>query len=95
MQELADIEAKKANIVALHSQYVQSQQVSEPPELTPEEKAAKPWDKMDWDDGLELARTSKYGADIDANDPNVQCRIPRSHGPPRQRGVIHVRERRT
>ena len=73
VQELADIEAKKQNIVALHDQYVRSQQVPEPPELTPEEKAAKPWDKMDWADGLELARTSKYGADIDANDPNVQA----------------------
>ena len=28
---------------------------------------------MTWQDGLDLARTSKYGADIDANDPNVQA----------------------
>ena len=73
VEQLADIEAKKQNIVALHDQYVRSQTPVEPPELTPEEKHAKPWDRMNWVDGLEIARTSKYGADIDANDPNVQA----------------------
>jgi hypothetical protein len=57
----------------LHQQYVASQTPPAPVELTPEEKHAKPWDRMTWQDGLDLARTSKYGADIDANDPNVQA----------------------
>lgn len=71
VSELADIEAKRQNLVALHDQYVRSQQTYEPPELTAEEKFAKPWDRMTLEDGLDLARTSKYGKDLDFNDPNV------------------------
>jgi len=71
VQDLADIEAKKANIVALHQQYVRSQEPVPPPELTPEERFAKPWDRMDWQDGLDLARTSKYGKDLSHDDPAV------------------------
>ena len=63
VQELADIEAKKQNIVALHDQYVRSQQVPEPPELTPEEKAARPISAMDYGDVWEMSATSKYGVD--------------------------------
>lgn len=73
MQQIANLESEKANLVALHQQYVASQTPPAPVELTPEEKHAKPWDRMTWQDGLDLARTSKYGADIDANDPNVQA----------------------
>jgi hypothetical protein len=72
-EELARANSREQNLVALHQQYVQSQQVPEPPELTPEEKHAKPWDRMTWEDGLDLARTSKYGADLDASDPHVQA----------------------
>ena len=63
VQELADIEAKRQNIVALHDQYVRSQTPVEPPELTPEEKAAKPWSAMDYGDVWEMSATSKYGVD--------------------------------
>jgi hypothetical protein len=73
VQEIANLEAQRQALVNLHDQYVRSQQVPEAPELTPEEKAARPWDKMNWQDGLDLARTSKYGADLDHNDPNVQA----------------------
>ena len=73
VQEIANLEAQRQALVNLHSQYVASQQVPEPPELTPEERAAKPWDKMDWQDGLDLARTSKYGKDLRHDDPNVQA----------------------
>ena len=71
VQELADIESKRTNLLNLHDQYVRSQHVPEPPELTPEEKHALPWDRMSVADGLELARTSKYGKDLDFNDPHV------------------------
>jgi hypothetical protein len=71
VSELADIEAKKQNIVALHQQYVASQTPVEPPELSAEERHAKPLEKMDWQDALDLARTSKYGKDLRHDDPAV------------------------
>ena len=80
VQVLADLEAKKANVLALHGRYVDSQTPSAPVELTAEEKAAKPWDKMTWEDGLDLARTSKYGRDLDHSDPNVQVMARRQRG---------------
>ena len=73
VQTLADLDAQKQNILNLHNQYVRSQQVPEQPEVSDEEKFARPWDKMTWQDGLDLAKTSKYGKDLDANDPNVQA----------------------
>jgi hypothetical protein len=63
VQELADIEAKKANVVALHEQYVRSQTPVEAPELSQEEKHAKPIERMDYADVYEMANTSKYGVD--------------------------------
>lgn len=73
-QDLANARANQRNLEDLHGEYVRSQQPPPPPpEPTPEERHARPWDKMTWQDGLDLARTSKYGADIDANDPNVQA----------------------
>ena len=60
VQEMADIEAKKQQIVTLH----RSMSPAEPPapvELTPEEKAAKPWEQMDWADGLETRPTRNTG----------------------------------
>ena len=73
VQELANISAAKQNLVSLHQEYVRSQQPPEQPELTPEEQAAKPWQRMNWVDGLKVAQSSKYGSGIDANDPNVQA----------------------
>ena len=66
VQELADIEAKKQNIVALHDQYVRSQTPVEPPELTAEERHAKPWDKMDYADVWEMCQNSAHGVDENA-----------------------------
>lgn len=71
VQELADLESKRQNLVALHDQYVRSQYVPEAPEPTPEEKFARPWDRMSLQDGLDLAKTSKYGKDLSFDDPNV------------------------
>jgi hypothetical protein len=73
VQALADLEAAKQNLVALHESYVASQTPPEAPEMTPEEQAAKPWNRMNWQDGLAVSRGSKYGADLDASDPNVQA----------------------
>jgi hypothetical protein len=71
LQQLADLSAQKQNLAALQNHYLQSRQP--PPEPTAEERAARPLDRMSWQDGLELARTSKYGAGISENDPNVQA----------------------
>jgi hypothetical protein len=73
VQQIANLEAERNNLAVLHDQYVRSQTPVAPPELTAEEKAAKPWDKMTWEDGLDLARTSKYGADLTHDNPNVQA----------------------
>lgn len=66
VQDLANIEAQKQNLIGLHDQYVRSQQVPEPRELSAEEKAAKPVDRMDYGDVWEMAKNSKYGVDEDA-----------------------------
>ena len=73
VEELAKIEAAKGAIVNLHDQYVRSQHVPEPPQLTDEERHAKPLEKMNWDDSLALARTSQYGKNLSHDDPNVQA----------------------
>src|SRR5262245_4590370 len=73
-QVIADIDQKGRNLNALYEVHIRSQQPPPPPpEATQEEKAARPWDKMTWDDALDLARGSKYGKDLDHNDPNVQA----------------------
>lgn len=71
IQQLADIEAARANLSNLANGYVQSQNPPLEPELTQEERNAKPWNRMTPQDALELARTSKYGRNLDFNDPNV------------------------
>ena len=40
-------------------------------ELSAEERHAKPIERMDWQDALDLARTSKYGKDLSHDDPAV------------------------
>ena len=71
ISQVASLEAEKANLVALHQQYVTSQTPPSPPEMTPEERAAKPWSKMDYGDVLELAKTSKYGKNLTWEDPHM------------------------
>lgn len=66
VQQIANLDAEWQNIANLHSQYVASQTPVEPPELTPEEKAAKPISAMDYGDVWEMSATSKYGVDEDA-----------------------------
>jgi hypothetical protein len=66
VQALADVEAKRANLVSLHQQYKASQEPVQPPELTQEEKHAKPWDRMTYADTWEIANTSKHGVDPEA-----------------------------
>ena len=71
VQQIANLEAERANLTTLYNNYVASQQPRQPEVLTDEERNARPWHKMTPDDGLQLARTSKYGKSLDWNDPNV------------------------
>jgi hypothetical protein len=73
VQALANAEAEKANLVSLHNQYVASQQPPPPEELTDAERFNRPWNKMTPDDALALAKTSKYGKNLDWNDPHVRA----------------------
>jgi hypothetical protein len=68
---IANIDAEYRNIVELHDQYVRSQQPPTKRELTNEEFLAKPPEAMDWSDSVRIARTSKFGANLDFNDPGM------------------------
>jgi hypothetical protein len=73
VQALANAEAERANLIALHNQYVASQRPPQEPELTDSELHAKPWNRMSPTEGLRLAHTSKYGKGLDWSDKNVQA----------------------
>jgi hypothetical protein len=70
VQQLADLESQRQNLLNLHDQYIRSQNPPAPPEPSREERQARSWDKMDAIDALNIARGSKYGKDLDFNDPN-------------------------
>ncbi len=60
VQAIADNDVARQNLTALCNQYVTSQNPPQPPELTQEERNAKPWTKMDYGDVWEMAK-SKFG----------------------------------
>jgi hypothetical protein len=72
VQSIADLTVARENILRVHQGYIASQQRPAPIPQTPEEWRVKPADKMTWEDGLEVARNSKYAKNLDFNDPNVQ-----------------------
>src|SRR5262245_52304152 len=61
VQTLADLAAAEQNLRNLVNQYQQSQMPAAP--LSQEEKMARPWEKMTYEDAWDLANTSKHGAD--------------------------------
>jgi hypothetical protein len=67
IQTVANLDADLANLNNLYSRYTQSQQP--PPEPSKEEREARPWNRMDWQDVVNLARQSKYARDLRADDP--------------------------
>ena len=71
VQALANAEAEKANLLALHDSYVRSQNPPAPPEPSREERDARPWNCMDWSDVVAMTRNSKYARDIKPDDPNM------------------------
>jgi hypothetical protein len=72
VQRIANLTAEQSNLRGLVEGYVQSQQPRQPEQRTQEELEHLPWHKMTADDGLQLARTSKYGKSLDWSDPNVR-----------------------
>src|ERR1700686_2166366 len=54
VQCIANLEAQKRNLLALHQDYIASQNPPAPPPQTREEWNAKPWNKMDYNDALEI-----------------------------------------
>jgi hypothetical protein len=73
IQQVANLDAERANLAQLYNNYVASQTPPAPEQLTQEERNARPWHKMTPDDALQLARTSKYGRDLDWNNPHVRA----------------------
>jgi hypothetical protein len=69
VSELANLARQRENITLLQQQYAASKQP--PPQPSAEERASRPWQKMDWQDVVDLARGSKYGKNIQANDPDL------------------------
>ena len=63
VQQIANLDADRNSLMTLHRQYVESQTPIAPPELSQEEKHAKPIERMDYADVWDMANTSKYGVD--------------------------------
>jgi hypothetical protein len=72
-QTIANLDAEKANLIALYNRHIASN--NPPPQIpqTAEEWRVKSADRMTPQDGLEVARRSKYGANLDWNDPGVRA----------------------
>ena len=73
VQNLANLQSEFQNLKNLCDNYIASQQPAQQPELTPEERAARPWHRMDYSDTLDLARTSKYGESLTWDDPHMRA----------------------
>ena len=71
VQQIANLDSEARNLATLHSRYQASQQPPVAPEISREERMARPLDKMDYNDALSLAQTSKYGKGLTHDDPNV------------------------
>jgi len=72
VQNLANLQSEFQNLKNLCDNYIASQQPAQQPELTPEERAARPWHRMDYSE-LDLARTSKYGKSLTWDDPHMRA----------------------
>jgi hypothetical protein len=71
IQDIANCEAARQNVMDLGNRYVASQQPQQAPEPSREERAARPIERMDWQDVVDMTRTSKYARNIEPNDPNM------------------------
>jgi hypothetical protein len=69
VQQIANLDAEHNNLAGLYNRYVASQQP--PPQPSAEERKARTWDRMDWQDIVDMTRQSKYAKNIRADDPNM------------------------
>jgi hypothetical protein len=67
VQALANNQAEQQNLQTLCNDYVAASQPRQPERISDEERAAKPWSRMNYDDVLEMARGSKYAKDLTWN----------------------------
>jgi hypothetical protein len=64
IQLIANAVQEKQALQALHDEQVRAETPPPaPPPLTREEQMAKPLEKMTWEDGWNIANTSKHGVD--------------------------------
>jgi len=68
IQQIANLDAEQRNLVDLHQRYAASQQPRQD-YATPEERAARPVHRMDWQDVVDMTRQSRYAKNIKADDP--------------------------
>jgi hypothetical protein len=71
IDRLAQLSVQEQAAGNLYNQHVASQQPRYAAPLTPKERAAKPIEKMDWNDMVAMTRESKYARNIRADDPNL------------------------
>jgi hypothetical protein len=69
IQQIADLDQAAASLNALYSRYTASQ--TPPPQPSQEERKARTWDRMDWQDIVDMTRQSKYAKNIRPDDPNM------------------------
>jgi hypothetical protein len=64
---------RKQALLQMHQQHVASQNPPPRPQQTREQLRAKPIEQMDGNDAVQIWRTSKYGKDLDWNNPDVRA----------------------
>jgi hypothetical protein len=63
LQLISNARAETQNLAALADEVKRSETPPPVPQVSQEEKAAKPWDKCTWEDTYEWASKSKMGVD--------------------------------
>ncbi len=59
IQQIANLEAERANLNTLYQGYIASQQPPQPEPMSDQERAARPWSKMDYSDVWEQRRRAR------------------------------------
>src|SRR5436190_9773400 len=72
LQGIANNEQEVRNLHQLHNDYMAAKNPPPQVPLSREEWRARPVERMTAEDGLAVARNSKYGQDLNWNDANVR-----------------------
>src|SRR5205823_2036404 len=72
LQGLANNDQEMRNLNQLHNDYMATRNPPAQVPLSREEWRARPVERMTAEDGLAVARNSKYGQDLNWNDANVR-----------------------